>query len=273
MYDCQGIESEEVHLQHSDILDIMSVVLRCPHVLPGLLVHRETDRNIVRQISASDDGGAGVNSDLPDAALKLQGVFQDFLHEIRTVLQLVLHLGNEPVAIRQIYLDVCLLLSSLEPFLHFYGLSFMLRIRNFHFFFISLETRLELVQLGIERIFLVLHLAQPVRHHLGKPVALFNAEMADSCHILDGTLRRHCTEGNHPGNVVRRVFPLHIFVRCGQILEIHVNIRHADTVRIQETLEQQLVLDRVQIGDFQAVSHYGTGSGTTSGTYHVAFGP
>ena len=48
---------------------------------------------------------------------------------------------------------------------------------------------------------------------------------------------------------------LYILVGCREVLEIHIDIRHVDTVRIEETLKQQLVFDRVQIGDFEAVSH------------------
>ena len=57
---------------------------------------------------------------------------------------------------------------------------------------------------------------------------------------------------------------LHIAVRRLEVLEIDVDIRHADTVRVQEALEQQGVLDRVQIGDFQAICHHGARSGTSS---------
>ena len=51
------------------------------------------------------------------------------------------------------------------------------------------------------------------------------------------------------------------------IVEIHVDIRHGYSFRVKETLEQEVVLDRVQVGDTQAVSHCGTSGGTTSGSY------
>ncbi len=35
------------------------------------------------------------------------------------------------------------------------------------------------------------------------------------------------------------------------IIEVHINIRQGNTVRIQETLEQQVVLDRVYLGNAQ----------------------
>ena len=89
MYDGEGVEAEEVHLQHSHVLDIMAVILGCPDVLAGFLVHGEADRDVVCEVSAADDGGAGVHSNLADAALELEGVVQDFLHLLCAVLEFV----------------------------------------------------------------------------------------------------------------------------------------------------------------------------------------
>ena len=50
------------------------------------------------------------------------------------------------------------------------------------------------------------------------------------------------------------------------ILKVGIYIREGNTVGIQETLEQQVVFKRVQIGDPQAVGYYRTGSRATSRT-------
>ena len=113
---------------------------------------------------------------------------------------------------------------------------------------------------------------QTVRNHLGQTVRFIYADVTDAGDILDGTFCRHRTEGNHPGDMVRPVGPFHVFVRHRQALEIHVDIGHVDAVRIEETLEQQIVFDRVEVGDFQAVRNDGTGGGTASGAYHRACG-
>ncbi|CAB4853347.1 unannotated protein [freshwater metagenome] len=48
-------------------------------------------------------------------------------------------------------------------------------------------------------------------------------------------------------------------------VEVHVDIGHGDTAGVEEPFEQQVVLDRVEIGDAQAVRHRATGGRTTSG--------
>ena len=135
----------------------MAVILGCPDVLAGFLVHGEADRDVVCEVSAADDGGAGVHSHLADAALELEGVVQDFLHLLCAVLQFVDEFRNETVAVGQGDFDIHFLLALLEPFPDLYGLSFILRIRYFHFFLVGLEARLQLVQLRVEGVGLLLH--------------------------------------------------------------------------------------------------------------------
>ena len=56
----------------------------------------------------------------------------------------------------------------------------------------------------------------------------------------------------------------------GEVFEVNVDIRHGDTVRVQETLEQELVPDRVQIRNLQAVGDHRSCRGTTPGAHHGA---
>ena len=62
-----------------------------------------------------------------------------------------------------------------------------------------------------------------------------------------------------------------IAVRRFEIFEVHVDIGHRDAFRIEETLEQKLVLDRVEVGDPQAVGHDATGGGTAARTHEPTF--
>ena len=50
------------------------------------------------------------------------------------------------------------------------------------------------------------------------------------------------------------------------IIKVHIDIGQGDTVRIQETLKQQIVLDRVDFRNSQTIGHRRTGSRTTSRT-------
>ncbi len=105
VYDCQGVEPEEVHLEHAHILNVVPVVLRCPEFLllsvliDDFLVFRQADGDIVHKIPAPDDGRAGVDSHLTDAAFELKGIVQHFFCQFRAVIQLFLKLRNEPVAV------------------------------------------------------------------------------------------------------------------------------------------------------------------------------
>ncbi len=47
-------------------------------------------------------------------------------------------------------------------------------------------------------------------------------------------------------------------------VEVHVDVGHRDTTRVEEPLEQQVVLDRVEIGDPQAVRHRASSSRSSS---------
>ncbi len=47
-------------------------------------------------------------------------------------------------------------------------------------------------------------------------------------------------------------------------VEVHVDVGHRDPARIQEALEQQVVLDRVEVGDPQAVRHRAPGRRATA---------
>ena len=48
-------------------------------------------------------------------------------------------------------------------------------------------------------------------------------------------------------------------------VEVHVDVRHGDAGRVEEALEQQVVLDRVQVGDAQAVGHAAAGGAAPAG--------
>ena len=271
--DGQGVEPEKVHLKHPDLLDVVAVVLRSPDILPGLLVHRKADRNIIGQVASSDDRCAGVHSDLTDAALQLQGEFQDLLDLWCSVLQLLLELRHKPVAVLEGDLDIRVLHSPLVGLLDCLLLTGIVRIIDLDVLFHHLESRLKIVQFRIEEIFLLHLLAEAVGHHSGQAVGLIDRQVVDSGHVLDGTFGEHRAEGDHAGNVILAVGILDIFMGQGQVLEIHVDIRHRDSVRIQETLEQELVLDRIQVGDSQAVGHNGTRGGTTARADHAALRP
>ena len=214
-----------------------------------------------------------MHSDLTDASLQLTGIFQNLPHLLCSVFQLFLELRHKTVAVLQGYLDIRVLHAPLIGLLDRFLLTRIVRIINLDILFHHLESWLQIIQIRIEEIFLIHLLAQAVRHHSGQAVGLIDRQVMDSRHVLDGSLGEHRAEGDHPGDVILAVGVLDIFMRQGQILEIDIYIRHRDSVRIQETLEQELVLDRIQVGDSQAIGHHGSGRGTTARADHAALRP
>ena len=41
--------------------------------------------------------------------------------------------------------------------------------------------------------------------------------------------------------------------------EVDIDIRHRNSLRVKETLEEEVVLERIDIGDAQAISHKRSG--------------
>ncbi len=192
--DGQGDEPQEVHLEHAYVLNVVAVELRGANVFAGFLVLGQGDGEVIREVSAADDGGTRMHAHLPHAAFQRLCVLQDLLVELRSVLELLNELRHKPVAVFQGDFYVYVLQAHLVGFLHLDLLPVLLLL---HFFFHYFEAGLQLIQLGVEGVFLLLFLAQAVRHHLGEAVALVNAQVADARNVLEGALGGHRTKGNH----------------------------------------------------------------------------
>ena len=99
-------------------------------------------------------------------------------------------------------------------------------------------------------------------HQLLQPVRLGERQILHTRHIGNGHFRGHGAECDDVGDPVAAVTfckPAQ-HIRTTLVIEIHVDIRQGDTVRIEEPFEQQIVFERVYVGDAQAVGHHGTRS-------------
>ena len=97
-------------------------------------------------------------------------------------------------------------------------------------------------------------------HQLGHHVHLGIGHVQGAAHVPDGAPGGHGAESDDLGHMVVAVLAadvLHHLAPSG-IAEVHVDIRHGHALRVQEALEIQLILHRVDIGDMQAVGHHGT---------------
>src|SRR6185369_8374339 len=113
---------------------------------------------------------------------------------------------------------------------------------------------------------------QHLGNQLGNPVNVAIAHIECPADIPDDTPRRHGTKGDDLTDLV----PAILF---GDVLdnlfppfrtEIDVDIRHRNTFRIEEPLEQQIIGDRVDIGDPDRIGNERTGSRAPAGAYRYA---
>ena len=105
-------------------------------------------------------------------------------------------------------------------------------------------------------------------HQLGHHIHLGIGHVQRTAHVTDGAPGRHGTEGDDLGHMVVTILAadiLHHLAPAG-IAEVHVDIRHGHTLRVQKTLKVQLVLHGVNVGNMQAVGHHGAGGAAAAGT-------
>ena len=96
-----------------------------------------------------------------------------------------------------------------------------------------------------------------VRNELGEAVCVAQRQFHDARRVADGRLGGHGAVGNDLGHLIRAVLVNHIVNDPAPplVVEVDVNIGEAHTVWVQEPLEQQIVLDRVDVGDADAIRH------------------
>ena len=89
------------------------------------------------------------------------------------------------------------------------------------------------------------------RDHLRDLVAERVGEAERAAGVADGRLGRHGPERDDLRDVVRAVPAPYVVedVVPAVVGEVHVDVRHRDTLRIEEPLEEEIVLDRVEVRD------------------------
>ena len=100
---------------------------------------------------------------------------------------------------------------------------------------------------------------QLIRHLLRDHITLRIWNIQYTPDITDDTARGERTEGDDLRHTVLTILPGHVLDHLlpALILEVHIDIRHGDTLRVQETLEDEIVTHRVDIRDADAVRDEG----------------
>ena len=106
-------------------------------------------------------------------------------------------------------------------------------------------------------------------HHFCHLIHLGIREIQSLSHSLQNTSGCHGSKGYNLGHGILSVFLGNIgngtISLC--ILKVHVDIRHGDSLRIQETLEKQIVLYRINICNSGTVAHLTSCRRTTPRPY------
>jgi len=114
----------------------------------------------------------------------------------------------------------------------------------------------------------LLHIRNLVRNEFGEAVRFGKRKLLYTCDILDGRFGRHRTirdDMRHTFGPVFFRYPTEYFP-AAVIVEVGIDIGEGNTVRIQETFEQQVIFDRVDAGDPQTVGNSRTSCRSTAGT-------
>ena len=84
-----------------------------------------------------------------------------------------------------------------------------------------------------------------------------DGHLLDACHVLDYHLGGHCAIGDDVAYTVGAIFILHPFddASTSIIVEVGIDIGQRDAVGVEETFEQQVVFDGVNLGDAEAISY------------------
>ena len=86
--------------------------------------------------------------------------------------------------------------------------------------------------------------------------------------VTDNPLCQKRTERDNLGHVETSIFLDHVVddLSATRLAEIHIDIGHADALRIQKTLEEQIVFHRVDIGDAQRIGDEASSRRSPSGS-------
>ena len=105
------------------------------------------------------------------------------------------------------------------------------------------------------------------RDHLGQALAHVDRVVQNACGVVDGLLGLNGRVGDDVGDLLGAVELANVLhdLEAPLIVEVHIDIGHLGTLRGQEPLEHQAVLERIERGDVHGVGDDSAGSRATAG--------
>ena len=109
---------------------------------------------------------------------------------------------------------------------------------------------------------------------LGDYVGLLVAVAQHPAHVPDDAAGGHGAEGDDLADVVLPVLFRHVVddLLAALVAEVHVDVGHGDPFRVQEALKEQLIAQRVQFRNVQAVGDDAAGPAAAARADHDAVG-
>ncbi len=234
--DGEGLQSQEVHLDHAGVLHHLAVVLGHQH---GRVLGGAHGQDLLQVLGGDDDAGR-MDAHAAHAALELLGLAQ--------------HVGGEFAALEDFaqLLHVGQVIGAQALFLLQALLALQGRPQN--------AAQLDAGLLG---------------HQLAESVGLVERQVEHACHIADAQFGGHAAVGDDLRHLVLAVLVNHVvdYALAPFVVEVGVDIGHALAVRVQEALEQQVVLDGVDVGDADAIGHRAARRAPTPGADQHAHVP
>ena len=110
--------------------------------------------------------------------------------------------------------------------------------------------------------------AQLGRHHFDDAVHFTERHVHDPPHIAQDRTGSQGTKSDNLGYMILPIFLRDVIDDLAAVFvaEVHINIRHSDPFRIEESFEKKMVFERIQPSNPQQICYDGTGSRTTAGT-------
>ena len=105
-----------------------------------------------------------------------------------------------------------------------------------------------------------------LREQLGNNLRFCRRESEDAGHVSHHGLRLEHTVGNDLPHAIITVLVGHVLDNAAAvpIRDVGIDIRHGNALGVQETFEEQIELERVNVGNADNVSHKRASCGTTS---------
>ena len=116
-----------------------------------------------------------------------------------------------------------------------------------------------------------------LRDQFGQFVNLFVVHIEHTANVSNHGLCAHGTECDDLAHCIHTIGTLHVLNGAITVVltEVNVKVRHRNAFRIEETFEQQSIMQRIQVRNTQRIGHKRTSTGPATGPHchTVSFGP